>query len=231
MYNYIMEQFVDMNNQTDPIQLNINFIADRITPNYLRTEYVAHVAQNEGIFEDDVIGMFRPEPGEFNWLTIDSVVPKTAFVNDKSFILGNGSYTLFDLQYTFKMSDKKITYLRRSYSLLDLLGNFGGFNGSITMILGFIMSYYAKLMYQAATSYEFGTSKNNKIEHAEEQRLRSMHEDLSKGKNQTLEPKNLEILSSLFEWLNNRSSWQVFLDGCSRSILYRLCLKNKKNMR
>ena len=147
MYAYTMEQFVDMNNQTNPIQLNINFIGDEITPNYLRTEYVAKIAQNEGIFLDDVIGMFPPEPEEFNWLTTDSVIPKTALVSDKSFTLGNGSYTLFDLQYSFKMSDKKVTYSRRSYSMLDLLGDIGGFNGSIEMILGFVMSYYAELMY------------------------------------------------------------------------------------
>ena len=87
-----------------------------------------------------MIGMFPPEPEEFNWLTIDSVIQKTALVRDKSFMLGNGSYTLFELQYTFKMSDKKVTYSRRSYSMLDLLGDFGGFNGSIALILGFIMS-------------------------------------------------------------------------------------------
>ena len=54
------------------------------------------------------------------------------------------------------MSDKKVSYERRSYTMLDLLGDFGGFNGSLAIIFGFALSYYAELMYQSTTSHEFG---------------------------------------------------------------------------
>ena len=62
------------------------------------------------------------------------------------------------------MSAKKFSYERRAYTILDLLGDFGGFNGSLTMIFGFFMSYYAELMYKAITSQEFGISKIDSLE-------------------------------------------------------------------
>jgi hypothetical protein len=45
------------------------------------------------------------------------------------------------------MSNKMVSYERRAYTVLDLLGDFGGFNGSIIMIFGFGLSFYVEMMY------------------------------------------------------------------------------------
>ena len=101
------------------------------------------------------------EPEENEWLTLDSIVPTYSLVSDNRKIIGNGSYKLFGLSLDIQMSDKKVEYERRSYTILDLLGDFGGFNGSLAMIFGFFLSYYSDWMYQATTSHEFSISSEN----------------------------------------------------------------------
>ena len=46
------------------------------------------------------------------------------------------------------MTNSKVIHSRQAYTLFDLLGDFGGFNGSVVMIIGFVITAYSARMYQ-----------------------------------------------------------------------------------
>ena len=48
------------------------------------------------------------------------------------------------------MSPMRRTYERRAYTILDLLGDVGGFNDSILIIVGFFATQYNSMLYTAA---------------------------------------------------------------------------------
>ena len=52
------------------------------------------------------------------------------------------------------MGNKKTFYTREAYTFFELLGDFGGFNESLFMIVGFLTSFYGSQMYQAAIAKE-----------------------------------------------------------------------------
>ena len=48
---------------------------------------------------------------------------------------------------TLEMTNNKVIQSRQAYSLFNLLEGFGGFNGSVYMILSLIMSAYSARIY------------------------------------------------------------------------------------
>ena len=74
---------------------------------------------------------------------------------DPKFKLSSG-YNLFEFECLIELSNKKYSYFRRAYTFLDLLGDFGGFNDAVLMILGVFMKYYSETLFKAAISTEFG---------------------------------------------------------------------------
>ena len=48
---------------------------------------------------------------------------------------------------TLEMTNNKVIQSRQAYSLFNLLEGFGGFNGSVYMILKLIMSAYSVRIY------------------------------------------------------------------------------------
>ena len=50
------------------------------------------------------------------------------------------------------MSDVKQVYQRKAYTLLTLLGDYGGFNGAVVFLLSFLMTTYSANMYEAAVA-------------------------------------------------------------------------------
>ena len=56
------------------------------------------------------------------------------------------------------------TYERSTYTCLDLLGDFGGFNDGIYLIAGFLMRFYSSKMYQAAVSQDFSPTETQVVQ-------------------------------------------------------------------
>ena len=52
------------------------------------------------------------------------------------------------------MSDNKSIYKREAYTILSLLGDFGGFTDALTLIIGTFTSVYSAKMFDAAISSE-----------------------------------------------------------------------------
>ena len=59
------------------------------------------------------------------------------------------------------MTNNKIIYSRSAYTILDLLGDFGGFNGSIFIILSLITSAYSARIYKEQIAQEIPLQRKN----------------------------------------------------------------------
>ena len=56
--------------------------------------------------------------------------------------------------FIIEMSQKKNFYTRNAYTLLSLLGDFGGFNDAIVFLISILMSSYSAKMYAAQITAE-----------------------------------------------------------------------------
>ena len=75
----------------------------------------------------------------------------------ETIIIQDGS-DFFDLPKTpykpqmdiiFKLADTRYKYERAPYTIFVLLGDFGGFQGAIIMLPGYLMSLYTSRMFQS----------------------------------------------------------------------------------
>ena len=79
----------------------------------------------------------EPEPKTF--LSIESI--NKAYIKEPT-----GNFT--DLQdyptfeTLFQLSTSKKAYERQAYTILELLGDFGGFNDAMVMLVGLVVSFY-----------------------------------------------------------------------------------------
>ena len=103
--------------------------------------------QNELTLKDGIVGIFQKDSEPITFLSTTSM-EKDFLVKPK--IRGNSTYQYPLLKFEIGMSNNKVIHLRQAYTLFDLLGDAGGFNGSIFMIASFLVAAYSARMY----SYE-----------------------------------------------------------------------------
>ena len=146
IYANDFHQFVDLKNQSDPLQWTTNLHEFNFTypVNYI-LKY--KLEQNELTLSDGIVGIFQKDSEPMTFLSTTSM-EKDFLVKPK--IRGNSTYQYPLLKFEIGMSNNKVFHLRQAYTLFDLLGDAGGFNGSIFMIASFIVSAYSARMY----SYE-----------------------------------------------------------------------------
>ena len=65
---------------------------------------------------------------------------------------GNVTYPYLNIE--IKMTDRQVLHSRQAYNVLDLLGDFGGFNGSVFMLFSFVTTAYSSKMYRNQISQE-----------------------------------------------------------------------------
>ena len=58
---------------------------------------------------------------------------------------------------TIKLTNKKNYFERKAYTLLDILGDFGGFNDAIVFLVSSVMGIYSAKMYAAQISAELSS--------------------------------------------------------------------------
>ena len=58
------------------------------------------------------------------------------------------------LEYRLSLANIKYKYERRAYTFFLLLGDTGGFNGSVIAICSLFMSYYSAAMYSKSVASE-----------------------------------------------------------------------------
>ena len=56
------------------------------------------------------------------------------------------------MEFGLLLSNKKTTIKRKAYSILALLGDFGGFNDAIFFIFGTLMTTYSAKMFKSSVA-------------------------------------------------------------------------------
>lgn len=112
------------------------------------------LAHNDAIFKDDRIGFYHEYTPTREWLTTEKEDTLYRMVEDENLTLRGGDYKLFKLRYLISMSHKQFHTERYNYAFLHLLGDFGGFQQSLSIIFGSIMYYYSRFMYNSGISTE-----------------------------------------------------------------------------
>ena len=64
------------------------------------------------------------------------------------------------------MSKNKSYSERRAYTFMDVLGDFGGFNGSITFIVSTIFAGYSASMYEASIASQLNIEQTKNLRHS-----------------------------------------------------------------
>ena len=80
----------------------------------------------------------EPEPKTF--LSIDSV-EKVYIAEQSVFNTDLINYPTYETH--FELSTSKKEYEREAYTILELLGDFGGFNDGLFMLVGLVSSFYS----------------------------------------------------------------------------------------
>lgn len=68
-----------------------------------------------------------------------------------------------NLTANFFLTTDKIVQMRQAYTFMALLGDFGGFNDALILILGTLMAVYSSKMYQSAIASELPYSPRRQL--------------------------------------------------------------------
>ena len=76
----------------------------------------------------------------------------------------------------FKLSNKRNTYERQSYTLFQLLGDIGGFNGAVIIFPSIVMRSFSGMMFQHSIAKQVPIRKPKKKKNRENERRLSENE-------------------------------------------------------
>ena len=100
--------------------------------------------QNELTQSDGIIGAFQSESEPIKFLTNSSfervILPATANWRDGK------DYPEF--QVVLEMSNIKHIHKREAYTFFDLIGDFGGFNDAMFLLIGLVITFYSAKAYE-----------------------------------------------------------------------------------
>ena len=102
------------------------------------------IKQNEAILQDTLIGFLESEAEPVHFLSVDRRT--NIELNNKQ---------IFEMK--FSLTTEKNFYERTAYTLLDVLGDFGGFNDAIVFLISSVMGIYSAKMYAAQISAELSS--------------------------------------------------------------------------
>lgn len=106
------------------------------------------------------------------------------------------------------MGNNKSLYKREAYTLLSLLGDFGGFTDALSLILGTLTSIYSAKMYQAAIASELPAESVNsrRFFHASSEATREDYRQLCRSINlgNQLSRSDLSLIHKAISWTSQR---------------------------
>ena len=140
-------QQVDMKNVDSPVSdIYINSMVP-INPKKV-TWKITELAPNEFTSYEDYYGVFPSKPDPTKFFSIenksDAEPPSTGAINQVEGL--QQPYSVLE----FVISGQKYEHERRFYTLMSLIGDFGGFQGAIIMFPVFFLSFYASNMFESS---------------------------------------------------------------------------------
>ena len=135
--------FVDLKNQTDPLQWTTNIVILNLT-DYDSIGVTYNLDQNELTLNDGKIGIFQAEPDPITFLSTASIDKD---INTKPPKTDSNGNIYPRVEVTVQMTNVKLVHKREAYTVFNILEDFGGFSGSIVMVFSFLMSFYSERVY------------------------------------------------------------------------------------
>ena len=157
-------------------------------------------------------------------------------VEDHNLKLLNGKYNLFKLNILISMSHVQYHTSIKGYTFIDLLGDFGGFQNSISLIFGSLMWYYSRVMYQSDKCNQFDVAVEphaDKIERFKEMSYKLLGGQGYSTREFKLDENHLHSLKDLsvsFKSANNarRIIWHNIKRTCCSSNTYCCRVRGKE---
>ena len=141
----IKETFVDLSNQTSPFQSYYRHIVPWGTIDWYELQY------NEVTLQDSLVGLFEKEAEPQHYFSYASKVDSDIYWKEEN-----------DYVFSFVLNQDKKVEKRSAYTLLQLLGDFGGFNDAIYFLLSLPMGAYSSAMYSRHVASFFKSRSNRK---------------------------------------------------------------------
>ena len=105
-------------------------------------------------FEDhnEHIGVYQTEPEQHTFLKVEEI--------DK-YVFGDilNSFGIPEMYVRFQLSQKKKNHERENYTMLQLIGDSGGFNGSVIGLTTFLLGSYNQQMFETTIFKEMPVKK------------------------------------------------------------------------
>ena len=102
-----------------------------------------YIKQNELVLDDNQSGFLSDEQEPINFLSIDRIEKSYVTHNYLTRKVSDDDFEVPFVSARIMMSKNKSYSERRAYTFMDVLGDFGGFNGSITFIVSTIFASYS----------------------------------------------------------------------------------------
>ena len=96
--------------------------------------------QNELILADGKVGFMEAEPEPKTFLSVESI-EKVYMKEPSGDDIELSDYPLYHT--LFELSTTKKVYERQAYNILELFGDFGGFNDAMITLVGLVSSFYS----------------------------------------------------------------------------------------
>ena len=111
------------------------------------------VSVNEVTLQDNVVGIFESAAQTQQYLSVEETFATDVFY-----------FRDYKYDYGLKitLSENKRVESRQAYTVLDLLGDFGGFNDAIYFLVSLPMGYYSQAMYERQVAGELHNVKRKK---------------------------------------------------------------------
>ena len=110
-----------------------------------------NLSPNEFINYDDYFGLFNQDPEPYNYLVVENDVYSSTYFDGRP-----------RAEFRFVLSDIKRTQERKFYTLMQLIGDVGGFNSAIVLFPTVIMGFYSAHSFEKSISSDIPVKKKKR---------------------------------------------------------------------
>ena len=125
------------------------------------------IAKNEMVLKDSRFSILKDSEQTESFLSANTIY-ESILMNDDSPVISKfrQQYTLPAYHLEIALDDNMYYSERQAYGVLTLLGDFGGFNDAIFMVVGALIGYYSEKMFLKSITDDMNRKKPVKMENS-----------------------------------------------------------------
>ena len=104
--------------------------------------------------KDGWIGAFEKEE-EHSFLSVDKIEKVYAKNEKEPIVDASGSFQPPEIRFVISQARSKYVYSRQAYTILAVMGDFGGFNDALVLICSALMGLYSSAAFSTAVAGDF----------------------------------------------------------------------------